>query len=89
MTLYNKIISGGKDRRLNNSAVAAGRTDGSLSDGMIKFTECFKNITRKKEHKIPLRFWVSSGLVDRPIKFDTKFIFILDTDMNRLFETNI
>ena len=36
-----------------------------------------------------LRFLVSLGLINLLIKFDTKFIFTLEVDMNRLFETNI
>ena len=32
---------------------------------------------------------VSLGLVNLPIKFNAKFIFTLQTGMNRLFETNI
>ena len=31
---------------------------------------------------------VPLGLVNLPIKFGTKFIFTLETDVNRLFETN-
>ena len=32
---------------------------------------------------------VSLGFVNLPIKFDEKVIFTLETDINRLFETNI
>ena len=32
---------------------------------------------------------VSSGLVNLPIKFDRKFIFTLETDINVIFEINI
>ena len=32
---------------------------------------------------------VSVGLVNFPIKFDTKFVQTLQTDMNRLLETDI
>ena len=39
---YNKSISGGNDRRFNNSATAADRTDENLSDRIIKLTEVLK-----------------------------------------------
>ena len=40
--IYNKDTSGGKGRRLANSATAADKTDENLSDRIIKFTEVLK-----------------------------------------------
>ena len=77
MTFYNKNISGGKDRRSNDPATAADRTDENLPDRLIKCTEVLTTTAKKKlTYKISLRFLV------------TKFIFTLETDKNRLIETN-
>ena len=39
-------------------------------------------------HRIPLEFFTSLGLVNLPHKIDTRFLFTLENNMNRLFETN-
>lgn len=44
---------------------------------MIKYTEVLKTAT-KKRYKTPLKF-----------KSDRKFIFTVETALNKLFETNI
>ena len=46
-------------------------------------------IEKDMENYIPLRDFVSLGLVNLPIKFDTKFMFTLEIDINRNFETNV
>ena len=38
--------------------------------------------------RIPLGFFTSLGLVNFPHKIDTRFLFSLENNMNRLFETN-
>ena len=38
-------------------------------------------------HRIPIRFFTSLGLVNFPHKIDTRFLFTLENNMNRLFET--
>ena len=49
----------------------------------------FNNNSKKKlTYEISLRFLVSLGLVNLPIKFVTRFIFTLETDKNRLIETD-
>ena len=39
-------------------------------------------------YRIPLGFFTSLGLVNFPHKIDTRFLFRLENNMNRLFETN-
>ena len=39
-------------------------------------------------YRIPLGFFTSLGLVNFPHKIDTRFLFTLENNMNRLFETN-
>ena len=39
-------------------------------------------------YRIPLGFFTSLGLVNFPHKIDTRFLFTLENNMNRLLETN-
>ena len=39
-------------------------------------------------YRIPLGFFTSLSLVNFPHKIDTRFLFTLKNNMNRLFETN-
>ena len=39
-------------------------------------------------YRIPLWFFTSLGLVNFPHKIDTQFLFTLENNINRLFETN-
>ena len=39
-------------------------------------------------HRIPLAFFTSLGLVNLPHEIDTRFLFTLENNMNRLFKTN-
>ena len=86
MTFYNKDIRSGKNKRLNNSITAADITDENLSDRIITFTEVLRTTTNKKGHKTPIKFLISLSHVNFPIKFNTKSLFILEADMDRLFE---
>lgn len=45
-------------------------------------------IAARKTYKIPLRFLVDLGLESQPIKLHMKIICMLETKMNRLFESN-
>ena len=40
-------------------------------------------------HRFPLKFLCDLGLVNQCFKFNTKYILTLETDMQRLFETNV
>ena len=39
-------------------------------------------------YRIPLGFFTSLGLVNFPHKIDTRFLFTLENNLSRLFETN-
>ena len=43
----------------------------------------------ERTYKIPLKFLCSLGLVNHCVKSNTKFTFTLETEMNKLFETNV
>ena len=67
------------------SATAPNRTDENLTDRITKFQNQLKN---EYVYRIPLKYLCDLGLVNQCYKFKTK-CFTLETDMERLFETNI
>ena len=86
--LYSKkplTLPNNNGRRLNNNNDANNRTDNNLADQLEKFSDF---ISKKKIHRIRLRYLIDLGLVSFPIAFDTRFIFTLEQDMNKLFESN-
>ena len=86
--LYSKlpvIIPGNNNRRSFNSATAAGRTDQNLSNRITSFNGL---ISQKLYYRIPLKCFVGLGLVNFPEKTNTKFIFMLENNMKKLFEFN-
>ena len=86
--LYDKtkfIISGGWDRKSNTSTTVADRTDVNLGSRQTEFSTL---ISQKLFYKILLKYFVDLGLVNLPEKPDTKFIFTLESNMNKLFESN-
>ena len=88
MLLYSKlpvIIPRNNNRRSFNSATAAYRTDQSLSNRITSFNGI---ISQKLYYRIPLKYFVDIGLVNFPEKNNTKFIFTLESNMNKLFESN-
>ena len=56
-----------------------------MTDQLDKFSEL---ISKKKIYSIPLRYLVDLDLVNFLIAFDTRFIFTLEQDINKLFESN-
>ena len=78
-------LNGNRYRRSNTSATPADKTDSSLSERVTDFLQL---IGRKIYYRIPLRFFTSLGLVNFPHKIDTRFVFTLENNLNRLFETN-
>ena len=86
--LYNKtkaIIPESRDRRSNTSTTAAGRTDVNLGSRQTEFSSF---ISQKLYYRIPLKYFVGLGLVNFSEKTDTKFIFTLKSNMNKLFESS-
>ena len=79
-------VTGDCDRRLNNTTTAADRTDDNLTDRTTKFQNIIKV---DAVYRISLKFFVDLGLVSFPFKFNTKFVFTLEKNLNKLFETNL
>ena len=69
----------------NNSADATTRTDDNLGYRIGEFKDYF---FLKNYFHISLGFLVDSGLVNFVMKTGTKFLFMLERNMNRLFESN-
>ena len=86
--LYSKRpvkLPNNNSRGLNNNSNTNNRTDDNLTDPLDKFSNL---ISRKKIYRIPLRYLVDFGLVNFPIACGTMFIFTLEQNMNKLFESN-
>ena len=79
------VITGGRDRRSNTSTTPTDRTDSNLGERVADFLAL---IGKKMYYRIPLGFFTSLDLVNFPHKIDTRFLFTLENNMNRLFETN-
>ena len=86
--LYNKTKvtpPGGRDRRSNTSNTPGYRTDANLASRITKFHAL---LSQRLYYRILLKYFLHLGLVNFPKKTDTKFIFTLESKMNKLFETN-
>ena len=73
-------MTGNRDRRLNNTNTPAARTDANLNEKITDFHGLLKKYIY---YRIP-----SLGLVNFPHKIDTPILFPLETNLNKLFETN-
>ena len=78
------VITNGNDRRSNTSTTEANRTDLNLNYRLNNFNSL---ISKKLYYRIPLKYFVDPVLVNFPEKTDTKFIFILKSNMNKLVES--
>ena len=67
------------------STTPADRADANLGKRVTNFLGL---IERKIYYRIQLGFFTSLGLVNFPYKIDTRFLFTLQNNLNRLFETN-
>ena len=86
--LYSKlpvIIPRNNDRSFNSST-PADRTDQNLSNRITSFNAL---ISQKLHYRIPLKYFVDLGLVNFPEKTNTKFIFMLESNKNKRFESNV
>ena len=76
----------GKDRReaRTTDANASQRTDENLTERIQKFHDQLENTYW---YRIPLKYICDIGLVNTPIKFNTKWRLTFETDMQALFES--
>ena len=68
------------------NATAPNKTDLNLTDRTGKLQNQNKN---EFVYRVPLKFLCDLGLVNQCFKFNTKYILTLETNMQRLLETNI
>ena len=78
------MLNDGRDRRSNTSTTPADRTDKNLGE---RVTDFLALIGKNMYYRIPLEFFKSLGLVNFPHKIDTRFLFTLENNLNRLFKT--
>ena len=79
------ITPGCRDRRSSTSQTPGDRTDKNLGSTVTNFHDV---IRQKLYCRMSLKYFVDLGLVNFPEKTDTKFIFTLESNMNKLFESN-
>ena len=88
--LYSKkkvVLPDDKDRRDERTVAgedADDRTDENLNQRITKFQNQLKNTYW---YRIPLKYLVDIGLVNTPIKFNTKWRLTFETNMQKLFES--
>ena len=76
----------GESRRKHYTTQAADadkRTDDNLDDRLDKFSDQLQN---EYYYMIPLRFLYDLGLVNQPVKFNTKWLITFEQDYQKLFE---
>ena len=73
-----------RDERTEADEDADHRTDDSLNQRIRKFKNQLKNTYW---YRIPLKYLVEIGLVNTPIKFNTKWRLTFETNMQKLFES--
>ena len=86
--LYNKnsvVLTGSKDRRSNTSTDIKDRQDANL---VWRLSNLKGDLKEKNYFRIPSGWLLSLGLVNFAYQLDTRFIFTLETNLNRLFESN-
>ena len=88
--LYSKKkvkLPDGEDRRKRHTAAggdAGERTDDNIDERIQKFVTQLQNTYY---YRIPLKFICDLGLVNTPVKFNTKWRLTFESDMSRLFES--
>ena len=73
-----------QDERTAAGEDADNRTDDNIDERIQKFQNQLKNVYW---YRIPLKYIWDLGLVNTPIKFNTKWRLTFDTNMQKLFES--
>ena len=79
-------LSTGQARRKHyktQNADAVKRTDENLDDRLDRFSDKFQD---EYYYMVPLRFLCDLGLVNQPVKFNTKWLMPFEQDPQKLFE---
>ena len=79
------VLTVNRDRRSNNSAKAGDRTDANIGSRIKEFHDL---LSQKNYYRIPLKFFTNLGLVNLVHNTNTKFLFTLESNLNKLFESN-
>ena len=86
--LYNKnsvMLTGSKNWRSNTSTCIKDRQDANL---VWRLSSLKGDLKDKNCYRIPLGYLLSLGLVNFAYQIDMRFIFTLETNLNRLLESN-
>ena len=78
------VFTGSKDGHSATSNTAAYRTDANLDARITSFKGY---LFKKNYYRIPLELLVDLGLINFAEKTDTKLVFTLERNMNKLFES--
>ena len=86
----NKVAIYGNDDDIRayhttTNAAALHRIDENLTERIEKVQDQLKN---EYVYRIPLKYLCDVGLVNQCFKFNTNYVLTLETDMQKLFETN-
>ena len=79
-------LTGNRDRRLQNTTDNNDRTEENLIDRIAKFQNLIKT---DNVYGITLRFFSDVRIVNFPVKFNTKFIIVLQANINKPFKANL
>ena len=73
-----------RQKHYTENADAVNRTDENLDERLDKFSDELQN---EYYYMISLRFLCDLGLVNQPVKFNTKWLITFEQDYQKLFET--
>ena len=73
-----------RQKHYTENADAVNRTDENLDERLDKFSDELQN---EYCYMISLRFLCDLGLVNQPVKFNTKWLTTFEQDYQKLFET--
>ena len=73
-----------RQKHYTENTDAVNRTDENLDERLDKFSDELQN---EYYYMISLRFLCDLGLVNQPVKFNTKWLITFEQDYQKLFET--